>query len=107
VKRTLRVIAASAIMMSPSLAVAQAPGQGQNNGQGYWHTNGPESTGQPGAECGEENALNRPGQAESAPGSAFNPDGNAGTHYAGEQPQNSRNSASVSQYDVACLHQPQ
>jgi hypothetical protein len=38
----------------------------------------------------------------SAPGSAFNPDGTAGTKYAGQQPQNSRNTASVSQYDVAC-----
>jgi len=44
----------------------------------------------------------RPGHASSAPGSAFNEDGNAGTHYAGEQPQNSKNPKSVSQYDVAC-----
>lgn len=42
-----------------------------------------------------------PGAASSAPGSAFNPSGIAGTHYAGEQPQNSRNLKSVSQYDVA------
>lgn len=41
-----------------------------------------------------------------APGSAFNPDGTAGTVYAGEQPQNSRNPVSVSQYDVACARQP-
>ena len=32
----------------------------------------------------------------------LNPDGKAGSVYAGEQPQNSRNSASVSRYDVAC-----
>jgi hypothetical protein len=38
-----------------------------------------------------------------APGSAFNPDGKAGTVYAGEQPQNSNNPKSVSQYDVACF----
>ena len=35
----------------------------------------------------------------------FNEDGKAGTHYAGEQPQNSRNTSSVSQYDTACMHQ--
>ena len=46
-----------------------------------------------------------PGHASSAPGSAFNPDGNAGTHYAGEQPQNSKNPKSVSQYDVAGFQQ--
>ena len=55
---------------------------------------------QPGVEC--DDFSQRPGHAEMAPGSAFNPDGNAGTHYAGEQPQNSNNVHSVSQYDVAC-----
>ena len=55
---------------------------------------------QPSVECGD--FAQRPGHAEFAPGSAFNPDGNAGTHYAGEQPQNSNNVHSVSQYDVAC-----
>src|SRR5690349_2846738 len=66
---------------------------------------GPSRTGQPMASCGSATAPNTPGNSASAPGSAFNPDGNAGTKYAGEQPQNSRNTASVSQYDAACLHQ--
>jgi hypothetical protein len=80
--------------------------QGPTNGKGWDHSNGPShSTGQPGAECGSTSAPNRPGNASSAPGSAFNQSGTAGTKYAGEQPQNSRNSASVSQYDSACLHQ--
>ena len=65
---------------------------------------GARATGQPNEECGEEDALNRPGHAENARGSAFNPDGIAGQHYAGEQPQNSRNPKSVSQYDTACAH---
>jgi hypothetical protein len=64
------------------------------------------ATGQPGAECGSATAPNTPGNSASAPGSAFNPDGRAGQVYAGEQPQNSRNTASVSQYDAACAHQP-
>lgn len=55
---------------------------------------------QPGVEC-DDFAL-RPGHADMAPGSAFNEDGMAGTVYAGEQPQNSNNVHSVSQYDVAC-----
>jgi len=63
------------------------------------------ATGQPGAECGSATAPNTPGHSSTAPGSAFNPDGVAGSKYAGEQPQNSRNTASVSQYDAACLHQ--
>jgi hypothetical protein len=67
---------------------------------------GPSHTGQPNQSCGSASAPNTPGNAASAPGSAFNPSGHAGTVYAGQQPQNSRNSASVSQYDVACSHQP-
>ncbi len=58
------------------------------------------ATGQPNQSC--EDQTNRPGQSASAPGSAFNPDWTAGTKYAGEQPQNSKNPNSVSQYDVAC-----
>jgi hypothetical protein len=46
-----------------------------------------------------------PGHASTAPGSAFNPNGNAGTHYAGNQPQNSKNPKSVAQYDVAGFQQ--
>jgi hypothetical protein len=66
----------------------------------------PKAIGQPNQSCGSATAPNTPGNAASARGSAFNPTGVAGTHYAGEQPQNSRNPASVSQYDVACSHQP-
>jgi hypothetical protein len=61
---------------------------------------GPAKTGQPGQDC--ESLGNQPGRSMSAPGSAFNPDGKAGSVYAGTQPQNSGNTASVSQYDVAC-----
>jgi len=106
-KLSIGLLAAGALALSPAISLA-APGnsQGPVNGAGWDHLNGPDhATGQPGAECGEEGALFRPGLAEQAPGSAFNPDGNAGTHYAGEQPQNMRNSSSVSQYDSACLHQ--
>jgi hypothetical protein len=46
-----------------------------------------------------------PGHAAEAPGSAFNPNGNAGSHYAGNQPQNSKNPKSVSQYDQAGFQQ--
>ena len=57
--------------------------------------------GQPGVEC--EDFAQSPGHSSTAPGSAFNEDGHAGTVYAGEQPQNSNNPHSVSQYDVACM----
>jgi hypothetical protein len=61
----------------------------------------PPGTSQPNQSC--EDAGVTPGHAANAPGSAFNPNGMAGSVYAGEQPQNSVNPHSVSQYDVACF----
>jgi hypothetical protein len=61
----------------------------------------PPGTGQPGVECEDIH----PGNSSSAQGSAFNPNGVAGTVYAGEQDVNSKNPKSVSQYDVACFQQ--
>jgi hypothetical protein len=63
------------------------------------------STGQPGQSCQAQPVGSTPGNSASAPGSAFNTSGVAGTHYAGNAPQNSKNPKSVSQYDVACFQQ--
>ncbi|MEP6895118.1 MAG: adenylate cyclase [Chloroflexota bacterium] len=64
---------------------------------------GPTTTaGQPNQSCEDAGSVT-PGHSASATGSAFNPNGKAGTVYAGEQPQNSVNPHSVSQYDVACF----
>ncbi len=57
--------------------------------------------GQPNQSCQSEPMT--PGQSATAPGSAFNTSGVAGTVYAGQQPQNSGNPKAVSQYDVACF----
>ncbi len=57
--------------------------------------------GQPNKSCQVTTVT--PGNAASAPGSAFNPSGKAGMVYAGQQPQNSGNPMAVSQYDVACF----
>lgn len=63
----------------------------------------PAGTGQPSQTCLSSSAPMEPGNAASAPGSAFNENGGiAGSMYAGSQPQNSKNPKSVSQYDVAC-----
>jgi len=64
-----------------------------------------EAKGQPSQSCGSAMASMTPGHASSAPGSAFNPNGHAGTVYAGQQPQNSKNPKSVAQYDVAGFQQ--
>lgn len=105
------VLFAAAILLSPALASAQtAPGNGQFNGQGYWHLNSGNANGQPNQSCQDINGGNTgpfyPGNTSTAPGSAFNEtNGKAGGMYAGSQPQNSRNTASVAQYDVACANQ--
>ena len=66
----------------------------------------PSGTGQPSQSCGSASALTRPGNASSAPGSAFNPNGTAGAVYANPGSQgglSSGNTHVVSQYDVACF----
>jgi hypothetical protein len=122
----MTLLAAGAIALAPAIAMAApgggGPGRGgpmtttmpstttaptsrTGNGGGYNHTNSPQATtGQPMQSC--ETTGSPPGNSASAPGSAFNPNGTAGSKYAGQQPQNSRNTASVSQYDVACANQP-
>ena len=121
-KRNLSLLmAAGAFALAPALAAAAPPGGGGHgptttapamphsptgNGGGYNHMNSPQhTTGQPMQSC--ETTGSPPGNAGSAPGSAFNQDGGtAGSNYAGEKPQNARNTASVSQYDQACTKQP-
>ena len=116
-KRTISLLAAAgALALGPTIASAAptppspttAPGNGQYNGTGYDHTNSGNANGQPNQSC--EESVTTPGNSASAPGggSPFGGDtSTAGTHYAGSQLQNSRNTASVSQYDVACSNQPQ
>ena len=65
----------------------------------------PNGTGQPSQSC--EVSGNQPGNAINAPGSAFNPNGVAGSVYASNQAVNSNNPKSVSQYDVACFQNSQ
>ena len=77
----------SLLMLIPATAALAAPN--------------PSGTGQPNADCADFSST--PGQSASAPGGAFNPNGMSGTVYAGQQPQNSVNPLSVSQYDIACL----
>lgn len=68
------------------------------------NTRSGKAIGQPSQTC--QNApnypANTPGGAFNAPGSAFNPNGVAGSVYAGSGANNQKNTASVSQYDVAC-----
>jgi len=67
----------------------------------------PGTQGQPGQTCLSSTAPSEPGQAASAPGSAFNETGagTAGTVYAGNgvSATQANSDNAVSQYDVACF----
>jgi hypothetical protein len=111
-KTKILIMGAVALAFGPGVASAQTPpGNGYLNGNGYWHTNSGNANGQPNQSCEDLIASGmgaHPGNAGSAPGggSPFTgEDSTGGSHYAGSQPQNSRNTASVSQYDVACSNQ--
>jgi len=124
-KRTMSLLmAAGALAIAPSVLMAAPSGGGSNNGKnsgttatpnspngnggGYNHMNSPQHvTGQPSQDCEALIASGTgsdPGNSASSGHSAFG--GSAGDKYAGSQPQNSRNTASVSQYDQACSKQP-
>ena len=102
------MIAAGAMALTPAMAERGGGNgslaQGSTNGVGWG--SGPTSTGQLGVECED---LIEDGEG-AVPGGAFNGSsafgGFAHSQYAGEQPQNSNNPHSVSQYDVACIKQP-
>jgi hypothetical protein len=89
-RRSTLVIRGTALACSLGLGLAAALGGPLSAG----------ATGQPNQSCQAQPSS--PGHASSAPGSAFNSNGTAGTKYAGTQPQNSGNPNAVSQYDVAC-----
>ena len=98
--KTITLIAAGAIALAPAIVLA-TPQTTQPPAPGSISPN--HDTGQPGVEC--EDVGEAPGHSDEAPGGGspfIEGDSVAGAHYAGEQPQNSKNTASVSQYDIAC-----
>lgn len=108
-KRTISLLTAGALTIAPAIAMASPPSSAPAMRPSTTTTTTPGSapahtTGQPMQSC--QTTGTPPGGSASAPGSAFNDSGKAGTKYAGTQPQNSKNSAAVSQYDVACANQP-
>jgi hypothetical protein len=97
-KRVIALLAISACVLFPTGMVLGGVGN-------------PSGTGQPNQSCESQPSApssSSGGGATSSTntGSAFSPSGKSGTVYAGEQPQNSNNQMSVSQYDVACFQQP-
>ena len=89
---------AAALGLVVTLAVAATPSLAASN---------PSGTGQPSQTCLSSTAPSEPGQAATAPGSAFNETGpgTAGVVYAGNgiSATTAGSSNAVSQYDFACF----
>ena len=96
--RMLGLVTAAIVAGTPAIVLAQPPASGSISPA--------HETGQPDQSC--EDLGNQPGQSQDAAGqgSAFAGDSSiSGSVYAGNrQGINDKNTASVSQYDVACLH---
>ena len=100
-KRTIALIAATALFAAPGVALAAPPSSGSISPTA--------DTGQPGVECDDEGAVAPGSQSgrDPGPGSPFQEDSVSGSKYAGEQAGiNDKNTASVSQYDIACFPGP-
>jgi hypothetical protein len=99
-KILITFVAATAITIAPAASFAKPSTQRSTpttTSSPFGHT------GQPDVECEDFGEDSAPGHSATAPGSAFNEDGTAGDHYAGNQPGiNDKNEHSVSQYDVGC-----
>jgi hypothetical protein len=99
-KRIVNLLAVTAIALAPAVAFAAPP---TTSPPAPLSISPNHDTSQPDQSC--EDLANQPGQSINGSGSAFNPDGTAGAVYAGNRDGiNNKNTASVSQYDVACLH---
>jgi len=103
-KHTITLVAASAIAVAPIPAFAAPPASGSISPN---HETGQQVGGEDGLECDEGGAAPSQSGREPGPGSPFQEDSISGSHYAGEQAGiNDKNTASVSQYDLACFKGP-
>jgi hypothetical protein len=70
-------------------------------------TGSPGQPGAPGTTCGSSDATSSPGNSSNANGAPFNPNGTAGTVYAGNpgtaSQEHANSTHAVSQYDIACF----
>ncbi len=100
-KRTMTLLAASTIALAPTTAFGGPPAPGSISPN--------HETGQPGVECEDEGAT-VPSQSGREPGQGtpfLNEESVSGAHYAGHQAGiNDKNTASSSQYDIACFRGP-
>jgi hypothetical protein len=105
-KSVTGIIAATAMAIAPAATFAAPTSTPPTSGS----ISPTATTSQPGVECDDGIPPGNSGEEHGNPNVNGSPFGEgtsvSGSHYAGEQPQNSKNSASVSQYDIACFRGP-
>jgi hypothetical protein len=103
-KRTVILLAAGTIALGPTIAFAAPPAPGSIEPN---HATGQQVGGEDGLECEDGVAPGSSTRQHGAgQGSPFQEDSVSGAHYAGETDNNNKNTASVSQYDLACFKGP-
>ena len=104
-RMTFALLAATAMAFAPNAALSAPPAAGSISPN---HATGQQVGGEDGLECDEGGAAPSQSGREPGPGSPFQEDSVSGSHYAGEQDGiNNKNTASVSQYDLACFKGPE
>lgn len=102
-RRPFALVAATMMSAAPTIAFAAPPAPGSISPH---HQTGQQVGGEDGLECEDGVAPSQSGR-QPGPGSPFQEDSKSGAHYAGEQDGiNNKNTASVSQYDIACFGGP-
>ena len=105
-RNSTALLAAGAAALAPAIALAAPPAAGSISPH---HVTGQQVGDQVpggGLECEDGTAPSQSGR-EPGPGSPYQEDSISGAHYAGEQDGiNNKNTASVSQYDIACFKGP-
>ena len=99
-EKTMILLAAGVVALAPSMAFAAPPASGSISPN--------HETGQPTVECEDGGTAPSQSGRDPGPGSPFlNEESVSGAHYAGHQAGiNDKNTASSSQYDIACFRGP-
>src|SRR5215203_5487318 len=107
-KRSSMTLAAGAIILAPAIALTPAIGQPAAGSISPHHETGQQVGGEEGLECDEGGTAPDQSGRSPGPGSPFQEDSRSGDHYAGNKDGiNNKNTASVSQYDLACFQGPE
>lgn len=103
-KRITTMLGAGVLLLGMATPTFSQPAPGSISPH---HDTGQQVGGEDGLECDEGTPPGGSGDVHGNPDNVGSPfvegDSVSGAHYAGEQPQNQKNTAAVSQYDIGCF----